>query len=144
MVSNTTDEGSIPSSPAFYMKTIISEQEIKDFLKAYQDATNSHVFLNVFEMIHPRALYRFTDGDFSGIKDIEKAFEDNWKTIQDEMYLISDIEIIHTDVNSASVGYAFKWAGLVDNEQEAGKGKGTNIIVRNGDKLHFIYEHLSR
>ena len=44
----------------------ITEPEIKVFLKQYENATNTHVFSNVADLINPEATYRFTDGDFVG------------------------------------------------------------------------------
>lgn len=53
----------------------ITESEIKDFLKKYEDATNTHIFSNVAGLIYPTATYRFTEGDFVGIEAIKNAFE---------------------------------------------------------------------
>ena len=59
----------------------ITESEIKEFLKIYEDATNTHVFSNVAHLIHPKATYHFTDGDFMGIKAIQKAFPETMLAI---------------------------------------------------------------
>jgi ketosteroid isomerase-like protein len=122
----------------------ITHSEIEIFLKRYEDATNTHVFSNVANLIHPDATYRFTDGDFIGIEAIRKAFEDTWGSIKDEVYSLSDLKIIAVDLNSASITYTFNWSGVVDGEQKSGNGRGTNIIVRSADGLQCIHEHLSR
>jgi predicted choloylglycine hydrolase len=123
--------------------TNITESEIKEFLKKYEDVTNTHVFSQVADLIHPEAMYRFTDGDFIGIESIQKAFETTWNTIKDEVYSLSDLKIIHIDSNSVSIAYTFNWSGLIDGKQKSGTGRGVNIIVRNENKLQVVYEHLS-
>ena len=122
----------------------ITEPEIKVFLKQYENATNTHVFSNVADLINPEATYRFTDGDFVGIKAIQKAFESTWGSIKEEIYSLSDLKIVYTDENLAAITYTFNWAGVVDGVLKSGSGRGTNIIVRNGEKLQFIHEHLSK
>ncbi|MBP9782338.1 MAG: nuclear transport factor 2 family protein [Candidatus Pacebacteria bacterium] len=122
----------------------ITESEIKEFLKKYEDVTNSHVFSNVIGLVHSEAIYRFTDGDFVGIEAIQKAFENTWGSIKNETYSLSDLKIIVADSNSASITYTFNWSGIVDGVQKSGSGRGTNVIIRNGDKLQFIHEHLSK
>jgi hypothetical protein len=122
----------------------ISEQELEQFLKKYEEATNTHDFANVIGLIHPNALYRFTDGDFIGINQIRRAFENTWQKIKEEVYSITELKIITADSNSAVVAYTFHWLGLVEEKEKTGNGRGTNVIVRNGTKFYCIYEHLSR
>lgn len=122
----------------------ISREEISQFIKKYEVATNSHDFSNVSELIHPDAIYRFTDGDFVGIDAIGKAFESTWNSIKDETYSISNLSIVFTDTNSATFTYTFNWTGIVGGERKSGNGRGTNVIVRNGNKLQSIFEHLSK
>lgn len=122
----------------------ITDLEIKEFLKRYEDATNTHVFSNVADMIHPEATYRFTDGDFLGIEAIQKAFENTWDSIKNETYSLSDLKIVAEDSNSASITYTFNWSGIIEGVQKSGSGRGTNVIIRNGNKLQFIHEHLSK
>ena len=122
----------------------ISESEIKDFLKRYEDATNTHVFSNVTDLIHHEATYRFTDDNFVGIEAIQYAFESTWDSIKNETYSLSNPKRLVADLNSASISYTFNWSGVVDGVQKSGSGRGTNVIIRNGDKLQFIHEHLSK
>ncbi len=122
----------------------ITESEIKEFLKRYEDATNTHVFSNVADLIHREATYRFTDGDFVGVEAIQKAFENTWDSIKEETYSLSDLKIVSIDLNSASITYTFNWSGIVDGVKKSGSGRGTNVIIRNGDELQFIHEHLSK
>ncbi len=122
----------------------ITEPEIREFLRRYEESTNTHIFSKVSDFIHPEAIYRFTDGDFIGIDAIQTAFESTWNSIKNETYTLSEVKVVTTDTMSASVTYEFKWSGIVDGESKSGKGRGTNIIVRDGDNFQFIYEHLSK
>lgn len=121
----------------------IKRQDVEEFLRQYEAATNTHDFTNVAPLIHQDALYRFTDGDFAGIEAIQKAFEDTWARIQDETYSISDLKVVSIDSHSASVSYTFHWAGMVDGQSKSGTGRGTNVLVKNEKGLQCIYEHLS-
>jgi ketosteroid isomerase-like protein len=122
----------------------MTESEVKNFIKLYEEATNSHEFNNVVELIHEDALYRFTDGDFNGIDEIKSAFEITWNKIQNETYKISDLKIINIDNNSATFTYTFNWSGIVDGTEKSGNGRGTNVIVNSQNKIQCIYEHLSK
>ena len=96
-------------------------------------------------MIHPEAVYRFTDGDFSGIEAIRSAFEKTWVyEVADERYWLSDARLIYADENSALLTYDFHWAGIGSNGPFQADGRGAQVLVRNGHKLQSIYEHLSR
>jgi ketosteroid isomerase-like protein len=124
----------------------ISESEIRSLLADYEAASNRYVFDDVAGMIHPDATYRFTDGDFIGIEAIRGAFEQTWANsanVVDERYWLTDVKVIHTDENSASITYDFNWTGVAPRGPFTTTGRGTAVIVRNGDKLQFIYEHLS-
>lgn len=121
----------------------LSESEIRDFLKRYEVATNTHDFANVAPLIHADAQYRFTDGDFAGIEAIQKAFEDTWARIQNETYLISDLKVVNADARSASVSYTFHWSGMVDGQSKSSAGRGTNVLVKGDAGLQCVYEHLS-
>jgi ketosteroid isomerase-like protein len=127
---------------------VITEPDITELFEKYEAASNAKVWAQVADMIHPDATYRFTDGDFVGRDAIRGAFEKTWSNsanVRDERYYLTDLKIISTDVNSAVVTYTFNWAGMIEGKKPFSvRGRGTNIIVRNGDKLQFIHEHLSR
>jgi hypothetical protein len=42
----------------------ITETKVVEFLKRFEDASSTGLFANVVGMIHPNALFRFTDGDY--------------------------------------------------------------------------------
>jgi ketosteroid isomerase-like protein len=126
----------------------ISEAEIRELFERYETASSTKVFSNVAAMIHPDATYWFTDGSFPGLDAIKGAFEKTWASaakVIDERYEISELHVVTADTHSASVRYRFDWSGKIDGKQPFSvHGRGTNVIVRNGDALQFIHEHLSR
>jgi hypothetical protein len=125
----------------------ITESEMLEFLKKYMTAASSRVFANVADMIHPGALFRFAEGDFSGIDNIQRAFEAAWvdtAVVVDENYSIMDVRVVMSDSQSAVVAYSFNWSGVENGRPFRITGRATNVIVRNGEKLQCIYEHLSR
>jgi ketosteroid isomerase-like protein len=122
----------------------ITRANIKSYLKEYEAAANSRDFARVRPLIHPEAAYRFTDGDFLGIKAIQKAFEDTWDHIRDEKYAISNIRFVHIDEKSASITYDFSSSGIVDGRKKSVMGRGTNILIKTDTGLQCILEHLSR
>ncbi len=122
----------------------MTELEVQNFIELYEEATNSHEFSNVIELIHVNALYRFTDGDFIGINEIKSAFESTWDKIQKEVYKISNLQIINLDTNSATFTYTFNWSGVVNGEKKNGNGRGTNVIIKIQNKVQCVYEHLSK
>jgi ketosteroid isomerase-like protein len=123
----------------------ITEPEILDFLRRYMSAASSRVFANIADLIHPNAFFRFAEGDFSGIDSIRKAFESAWvETVADENYVLTDTRVVVCDSSSAVVAYSFNWFGVEKGRPFRVTGRGTNVLVRNGQKLQCIYEHLSR
>ncbi len=124
----------------------ITETEIKELLARYEEAANSHDFSQVASMIHPNATFRFTDGDHHGIEAIQGAFESTWNTwdVEDERYQITDVKIVTTDAQSAAITYTYIWSGVANGKPFSVRGRGTNVIVRNGESLQFIHEHLSK
>jgi ketosteroid isomerase-like protein len=122
---------------------VISESEVMAFLKVYEVSANSRDFAKVAEMIHPDATYRFTDGDFVGREAIRGAFEKTWAyNAINERYWLTDVKLIYCDSSSACLSYDFHWTGVGTAGPFHTKGRGTQLIVRNGGKLQSIYEHL--
>ena len=124
---------------------MIDESEVLAFLERYEIASNTRDFSQVAEMIHPEASYRFTDGDFRGREAIRDAFEKTWAiNVIDDRYRLADVTLIYTDDSSALVSYNFHWTGSGPTGPFHVQGRGTQLLVRSGDGLQSIYEHLSR
>lgn len=122
----------------------ITDAEIREFLKKYETAANSGDFANVRDMIHPEAIFRFTEGDFVGRDPIQAAFEETWgHNIQDDRYYLTNVNIVSKDMKSATITFTFNWTGVVEGRPVHTVGRGTSVIVRSGGRLQFILEHLS-
>lgn len=126
----------------FYMQFNI-EKKLNKFIKAYEDATNSHDFNNVRPLVEDDAIYYFSEGTYKGIEAINKVFEKNWTTIEEEIYEIRDIQWILQTENSAACVYKFYWKGFFKGEFRQGSGRGTNILSLKGNTWKIVHEHLS-
>jgi ketosteroid isomerase-like protein len=90
----------------------ISEADVRNFLTRYEHASATQSFANVVGLIHPDALFRFSDGDFRGYEAIQAAFERTWAyDVEDERYYLTDVEVMNTDANSATATFTFNWSG---------------------------------
>lgn len=114
------------------------------FFRHYEKQTNTHNFDNVSDLIAHDALYWFSDGSFAGRENIRKAFEDTWKRIQNETYVIKNVQWIAMSDSIAACIYEFHWKGLIDGTEKEGNGRGTNVLKKNDGKWHVVHEHLSR
>ena len=123
----------------------ISEADVRDFLTRYEHASATQAFANVVGLIHPDALFRFSDGDFRGREAIQAAFERTWAyDLEDERYYLTDVEVMNTDANSATATFTFNWSGTAPEGPFEIAGRGTVVLVRHDGKLKILIEHLSR
>ena len=122
----------------------ITETRVVEFLKRFEDASATRFFANVVGMIHPNALFRFTDGDYRGLEAIQRAFESTWtQDIVDELYYLSDIEVVSVDTSSAVVTFHFNWSGAGPHGSFQIVGRGTSLLALHDGKLKVMVEHLS-
>lgn len=117
--------------------------ELTAFMRAYEQATNSHDIDRVAPMVSSDASYWFTDGCHEGLPQITAAISRTFAAIQDEVYEISELDWIVLAPDHAVCRYRFSWAGVVAGEPRAGRGRGTNVIVKNGRRWQIKHEHLS-
>jgi ketosteroid isomerase-like protein len=123
----------------------IAREDVLAFMQAYVDASNSYDFANVSDLIHPQAVFRFTSGDNVGIEAIQAAFERTWAyDVEDEAYELSDVQVVHTDVDTAVVTFRYHWSGVGPRGPFRVDGRGTSIVVRDNGALKVMVEHLSR
>jgi ketosteroid isomerase-like protein len=114
-----------------------------EILKAYLDATNTHEFDNVQQLLHPNALYWFTNRCCNTPEDIRAYFESAWETIKEENYWAEDVQWIHIAEDSAICVYTYHYEGYFHNEWTTGKGRATNCFVKEDGKWLLLHEHLS-
>lgn len=119
-------------------------QELNDFMQAYEQANNSHVWTNVEPFIALNATYWFTDGSYEGIDEIRQAVEATFEKLQDEVYKIFDVRWpVATDGVSVCT-YRFSWQATIDGVKQSGSGRGTNIVEKRNGSWQIVHEHLSK
>ncbi len=118
--------------------------DLDQFLKQYEEVSNSHDFDNVAPLIAKDAVYWFTDGSYEGLASIREAFEAAWNTVKEEVYTISNVHCVAISEAAAACVYDFSWEGLINGEPESGGGRGTNVLVKTDDGWQIVHEHLSK
>ena len=114
-----------------------------EFLRAYEQRTNTHHFEEVAPLIADNAVYWFNDGSFQGKDAIKQAFERTWAFIQDEYYAIEDVQWLVDDEHTAVCIYLFRWQGNVEGQIAQGMGRGTSVLEKVESHWLVIHEHLS-
>lgn len=113
------------------------------FIRAYEQATNSHDTTQLAPLIASDAIYWFTDGSHRGREATLAAISQTFATIHDEVYRINELEWIIADSNHAVCRYRFSWTGTVHGLPRSGTGRGTNVLVNNDGAWQMLHEHLS-
>ena len=120
------------------------QRELQIFLKAYESAANSCDFTRVAPFIADNATFWFTNGRFEGKQEVQKAFEDTWQNIKDEVYTITNVQWVAQNYWVSSCTYDFTSDGLVNGERQVYKGHGTNVLARLHGSWRIVHEHLSK
>lgn len=120
------------------------QNELSDFIRQYESATNSHNFDEIEPLVSTNASYLFNDGTFKGLQDIRKAFENTWHKVQSEVYRVEDLRWVIISDEVAVCTYEFYWTGLIDGEEKSGRGRGTNVINKQDGQWRVVHEHLSK
>lgn len=113
-------------------------------LRQYIRATNTHNFENVKKLLHPEAVYWFSDRTCTSINEIQNYFENSWNLIKDEVYSISDLRWLVVKENTATCIYTYHYKGYHNNNLISGSGRATNVFIKeNEQEWKLIHEHLS-
>jgi ketosteroid isomerase-like protein len=116
-----------------------------EFMRLYEQATQSHNLEATLALIDEEAIYLFSDqSTHAGKQAIEQALRHNFVTIQDETYRISNLTWIARSAEVAVCIYDFAWSGLINGQPASGSGRGTSVLQRHGESWRMIHEHLSR
>ncbi len=118
--------------------------ELNQFLRAYEQASNSRDFDNVAPLIADDATFWFTNGTFVGMAAIRAAFEDTWANIHDERYTLKDIQWVGWSTTLAICTYSFRSDGIVNGQRQVYDGHGTNVIAKRDGRWIMVHEHLSK
>lgn len=125
----------------------ISADEVVRFLTRFEELAEQEDFDEIQDMVHERAFFRFNDGDFIGRDAVRAAFEKTWTgdpNVQKTRFHLTDIVVLSTDQRSAAATYTYNWEGVMDDKPFRVQGRGTRVLVRVGDRLQIVHEHLSR
>lgn len=115
-----------------------------NLLEQYIDATNTHDFENVERLLHPQAIYWFSDQTCRSQEEIKNYFENAWDTIKEEKYSAADIQWLGMGNDTATCVYHYHYEGYYKGEFIKGSGRATNVFVKDTDgNWKIIHEHLS-
>lgn len=120
-----------------------AERGLNAFIKDYVDATNSHNFAKVQELLLPDAIYWFNKNESKGIAAIKANFESTWSYLPDEVYGIKNVRWLSVEKNSATCIYEYTYQGTHEGKPLKGGGRGTTILVKHNGKWRIAHEHLS-
>ena len=112
-------------------------------LEAYIQATNTHDFREVAKLLHPDAIYWFSDKTCDSLEDIEQYFTHSWDVIKEEVYAASDIRWVAKGEDHATCIYTYHYQGYLEEAFVSGSGRATNVFVLVGGEWKLIHEHLS-
>jgi hypothetical protein len=112
-------------------------------LNLYIEATNSHVFTNVEMILSPNVVFWFQGEEYRGIGQARIYFEGAWTKLPDEKYEIKNVVWIHNGTESATCLFNYFYSGTFNGKPFTGKGKGTNVFVKDQGAWKLAHEHLT-
>lgn len=112
-------------------------------LHNYIKATNTHNFDEVRKILHPNAVYFFSDRNCTTHEEIQTYFEEAWSLVQDENYQTKGVKWLYTGQDSATCTYTYFYEGYINGIYTSGQGRATNTFVKESDEWLLIHEHLS-
>ncbi|TAG03169.1 MAG: nuclear transport factor 2 family protein [Betaproteobacteria bacterium] len=113
-----------------------------EFLIAYEHALGVHTWEAVAPFIADDACFVFSDGTYLGKPNIEAAIRKTFAMILDETYRIDNVRWIFERADCALCTYQFAWSGKIGGVQQSGGGRGTNLLVKSGERWLVQHEHL--
>ena len=118
------------------------DSAVNDFLIAYETALATQDWVQVAPLIHDDCVAVFTEATFRGKEAVGAAFRKTFALIQDETYVISEVQVIRQTADLVVLSYDFAWSGLINDQSAAGGGRGTSVLVRENGRWLLLYEHL--
>ncbi|MBC8311540.1 MAG: nuclear transport factor 2 family protein [Candidatus Marinimicrobia bacterium] len=106
---------------------IINSKNPEEFIKKYEVAIATQKWNNISPLIHENASVTFTEDTFHGKPNVKGAFEKTFKLIQDETYLVSNINWIKQNDKLAIFTFNYKWSGIINGQRAEGSGRGTSV-----------------
>ena len=116
----------------------------EEFIRAYEQALASQDWRNVDPLVHENACVTFSNGTVhKGKSEVKSAFEKNFSLIKDEEYSISNVHWVNKGAEMAIYLFDFSWSGMINDRQASGSGRGTSVLIKEGDQWQLLVEHLS-
>lgn len=113
------------------------------FITAYESALATQDWQAVAPLVHSDACVTFSNGTVhEGIAAVEAAFTRNFSLIKGETYAISNVRWVLKTSETAVYLFDFSWSGEINGEHASGSGRGTSVLVREGDQWMLLVEHL--
>ena len=114
-----------------------------DFMHTYERALATQDWTHVESLVHADACVTFSNGAVHrGRAAVQAAVESNFASIEGAVYGVADLHWVHQADDVAVCIYDFHWSGRVGGKEAAGRGRGTTVIVRDGDTWRMLVEHL--
>jgi len=115
----------------------------EDFSHAYEQALASQDWVRVEPLIHAEACVTFSNGTvYKGKREVQKAFEHNFSLILDENYSMTNVHWVLKNAETAVYLFEFHWSGIINGKPAQGAGRGTSVLIRQGDIWQLLIEHL--
>jgi len=113
-----------------------------ELLAGYEKALSSQRWSQVEPFFHDDACVTFANGTFKGKAALSDIFEQNFRSIEDEQYAISNVHWACQSAASAVALYEFHWQGMIDGKAASGGGRGTSVLIFEQGRWWIITEHL--
>lgn len=120
----------------------MDQQTPHNLLSAYEQALASQDWSVVAPLLHDDVCVTFANGTYKGKAAVREIFEQNFHSIQDEQYVISQLHWAYQSPLSAVALYEFHWQGMIAGEAASGGGRGTSMMVFERGRWWIITEHL--
>ena len=115
----------------------------EEFIRAYEQALATQDWKNVEPLVHRDACVTFSNGTVhKGKEAVKSAFEKNFSLIKDEKYSISNVHWVMQGVETAVYLFDFSWSGMINDRKASGSGRGTSVLIKDGDTWQLLVEHL--
>lgn len=114
-------------------------------MSAYEAAAEAHDLEAMLELIHPDAVYWFSnETSHVGKSAVTEAIRANFDSIEGESYRIDQLRWLAKTDEVAVCVYRYTWTGKIGGQTASGTGRGTNVLSHTGDGWVVIHEHLAR
>ena len=115
----------------------------EDFIQAYEQALGTQDWRQVEPLVHEDACVTFSNGTVhKGKSQVQAAFERNFSLINDEKYSITNVHWVMKGSDTAVYLFDFHWAGIINDRQTSGSGRGTSVLIKEHGVWKLLIEHL--